>query len=282
MLAAVIAAVVAAGVSAGGGGSAIDTADRVAAASQHTAAHRGAHAKAAAADHARTPAPRHQDTSHHAAANHGAANHGAANHGAANHGAANHGAANHGASKHHSAARHQATKHQATKHQATRHKAPRRHRSTHVRRRPYLIYDSVTPSAIASHKNVAAYSNGNYAASPAQVAGHKSVMWIDVTGYNHNASVLDVEPGDATPALAASWAWHRLKDRPTALARIYTMQSEWPAVRAAVAHLPAKMRSHVRYWIADPTGTPHIVPGSDATQWYWGSSYDISSATPRF
>ncbi len=151
-----------------------------------------------------------------------------------------------------------------------------------MRRKPYLIYDSVTPSAIASHQNVAAYSNGNYAASPAQFPGHKSIMWIDVTGYNHNASVLDVEPGDATPTLAASWAWHRLKDRPSALARIYTMQSEWPAVKAAVAKLPAKMRSHVRYWIADPTGTPHIVPGSDATQWYWGSSYDISSATPRF
>ena len=60
------------------------------------------------------------------------------------------------------------------------------------------------------------------------------------------------------------------------------MRSEWPAVKAAVGKLPAKMRSHVRYWIADPTGTPHIVPGSDATQWYWGSSYDISKATPRF
>jgi hypothetical protein len=42
------------------------------------------------------------------------------------------------------------------------------------------------------------------------------------------------------------------------------------------------MRSHVRYWIADPTGQPHIVPGSDATQWYWGSNVDISTATPRF
>jgi hypothetical protein len=281
VVAAVIAAVVAAGVSAGGG-SAIDTADRVAAASQHPAAHRSVHAKAPAADHARTPAPRHQDNSHHGAANHGAANHGAANHGAANHGAANHGAANHGAANH-GATNHGASKHHsAARHHAARHHATRRHRSTHVNRRPYLIYDSVTPSAIASHQNVAAYSNGNYAASPAQVAGHKSVMWIDVTGYNHNASVLDVEPGDATPSMAASWAWHRLKDRPRALARIYTMQSEWPAVQAAVAHLPAKMRSHVRYWIADPTGTPHIVPGSDATQWYWGSSYDISTATPRF
>jgi hypothetical protein len=145
-----------------------------------------------------------------------------------------------------------------------------------------MIYDSVTPSAIPAGRAAATYATGNYAASPSQVAGHKTVMWIDVTGYDHAASVLDVEPGDATPSMAASWAWHRLKDRPNALARIYTMRSEWPAVKAAVGRLPAKMRSHVRYWIADPTGTPHIVPGSDATQWYWGSSYDISKATPRF
>jgi hypothetical protein len=107
-------------------------------------------------------------------------------------------------------------------------------------------------------------------------------MWIDVTGFDHAASVLDVEPGDATPTLAASWAWHRLHAQPRALAHIYTMRSEWPAVKAAIAHLPAKMRSHVRYWIADPTGVPHVVPGSSATQWYWGSSYDISTALPRF
>jgi hypothetical protein len=58
--------------------------------------------------------------------------------------------------------------------------------------------------------------------------------------------------------------------------------SEWPAVQAAVATLPAWMRAHIRWWIADPTGSPHIVPGSDATQWYWGQSFDTSSATPRF
>jgi hypothetical protein len=140
----------------------------------------------------------------------------------------------------------------------------------------------VTPSALPAHNAIATYANGNYAASPAQVAGHKTVMWIDTTGYDHAASVLDVEPGDATPTMAATWAWHRLHSSPRALARIYTMQSEWPAVKAAVAKLPASMRSHVRYWIADPTGQPHIVPGSDATQWYWGSNVDISTATPRF
>ena len=42
------------------------------------------------------------------------------------------------------------------------------------------------------------------------------------------------------------------------------------------------MQAHVKYWIADPTGTPHIVPGASATQWFWGSSYDISQAQPGF
>jgi hypothetical protein len=283
---ALIAAVLAAGLS-GGSGSAINTADHVA------AAHRTVQAKDAAADNAHK-ADTEQDQSQqgsgsgdskHAAPQHSTAakpsapKHGAPKHRTAKHGAAKQGAAKHGAPKR-GAAEHGAAKHGAASHHAARHQAKRHHRARV--KRPYLIYDSVTPSAIASHRNVAAYANGNYAASASQVAGHRSVLWIDVTGYDHNASVLDVEPGDATPSLAASWAWHRLHAHPTALARIYTMRSLWPAVQAAVAHLPAKMRSHVRYWIADPTGTPHIVPGSDATQWYWGSSYDITSATPRF
>jgi hypothetical protein len=41
------------------------------------------------------------------------------------------------------------------------------------------------------------------------------------------------------------------------------------------------MRSRIRWWVADPTGVPHIVPGSSATQWYWGSSYDESMAAPN-
>ena len=108
------------------------------------------------------------------------------------------------------------------------------------------------------------------------------MVWIDVTGSDYSASALDVEPGDATPATAASWAWHRLSADPGAVARIYTMRSEWPAVKDAVAQLPAWMQSRVHWWIADPTGYPHIVPGADATQWYWGPSYDITTANPHF
>jgi hypothetical protein len=148
--------------------------------------------------------------------------------------------------------------------------------------KPYSIYDSVIPSAIpSSQKSVATYATGPFAASESQVAG-RSVMWIDTQGHDYKASVLDIEPGDATPSVAASWAWHRLKANPHAVARLYTMISEWPAVKSAVASFPAQMRERIHWWIANPTGTPHLVPGSDATQWYWGSHYDITTATPGF
>jgi len=68
-----------------------------------------------------------------------------------------------------------------------------------------------------------------------------------------------------------------LLDRAMAMRRAGPYQ-----VQAAIAALPSSMQSHVRWWIADPTGVPHLVPGSSATQWYWGSGYDISTASPGF
>ncbi len=156
---------------------------------------------------------------------------------------------------------------------AIRHRAPAK---------PYLIYDSTTPSALPAQHVAAAYATGSYAASRAQLAGHKQVVWIDTTGHDPSAMALDVEPGDATPQMAASWAQSRLSQHPNSLAVIYTMRSEWPAAKAAIGTLPQQMQNRVRWWIADPTGVPHIVPGASATQWYWGSSYDISTATHRF
>jgi hypothetical protein len=148
---------------------------------------------------------------------------------------------------------------------------------------PFQIYDSVTPSAIpANQPVVATYATGGYAVPASVVAGRARVIWIDTRGTDPGAQALDVEPGDATPAIAASWASQRLTEYPNRVAHIYTMISEWPAVKAAIATLPAQMQSHVEYWIADPTGVPHIVPGSMATQWYWGTNYDISTALPGF
>jgi hypothetical protein len=149
--------------------------------------------------------------------------------------------------------------------------------------RPYLIYDSITPNDIPSGQQVVAtYGDGPHPTSRSLVSGRKTVMWISVTGRDYGASVVDVEPGNATPAEAASWAWHKLHSSPDAVARIYTMLNEWPAVRAAVASFPAPVRARIHWWIANPTGQPHIVPGSDATQWYWGRSYDITTASPDF
>jgi hypothetical protein len=148
---------------------------------------------------------------------------------------------------------------------------------------PYLIYDSVTPSAIPAGQDiVAAYSDGPHPTPSSEVTGRKSVLWISITGHDYDASVVDVEPGNASPAAAANWAWHRLSASPKAVARIYTMINEWPAVKSAVASFPAQMRSRIHWWIANPTGSPHLLPGSDATQWFWGSHYDITTAAPGF
>jgi len=148
--------------------------------------------------------------------------------------------------------------------------------------KPYHFYDSVTPQMIPSGQQVATYATGGYAVPASQVAGRGNVLWIDTRGTDPAAQALDVEPGDATPAIAASWAFQKLHGAPGAVARIYTMISEWPAVKAAIATLPPPMQARVHYWIADPTGYDHVVPGSDATQWFWGKSWDISTALPGF
>ena len=148
--------------------------------------------------------------------------------------------------------------------------------------KPYLIYDSVTPGSIPSGEAAAVYANGAYAASAGQTSGRKSLLWIDTNGSDPGANALDVEPGDATPAGAAQWVQQRLSAHSDSVAIVYTMMSDWQQVKDNVAHLPGWMQSKVRYWIADPTGVPHVVAGASATQWYWGNSYDITTANPNF
>src|SRR6185437_6761442 len=110
---------------------------------------------------------------------------------------------------------------------------------------PYLIYDSVKPEKLPHGKAAAVYSNGRYAASSSQMRGRDSVLWIDTNGSDPGADVLDVEPGDATPYGAARWVQHRLSAQPNSVAIVYTMRSEWQAVKDNVAHLPGWMQSKV-------------------------------------
>jgi hypothetical protein len=147
---------------------------------------------------------------------------------------------------------------------------------------PYLIYDSLTPAAIPPGVVVATYATGPLAPSPTEVTGRSNVLWIDTTGTDYAAPALDVEPGNVGPSQAATWAYGRLSRYPNAYADVYTFLAEWPACQQAIGTLPAWMQARVHWWIADPTGVPHMVPGSWATQWYWGPNYDISTATSGY
>jgi hypothetical protein len=180
------------------------------------------------------------------------------------------------AARHPAAPRQEAKPKPAARHQAAK---PKAHAAP---ARPYLVYDSVKPETLPHGKAAAVYVNGAYAAFPRQLGGLRSVLWIDTNGSDPAANVLDVEPGDATPAGAAHWVKQRLSSQPHSVAIIYTMRNDWQQVKDHVAALPGWMQSKVRYWIADPTGVPHVVAGSSATQWYWGKSYDVTTANPDF
>jgi hypothetical protein len=147
---------------------------------------------------------------------------------------------------------------------------------------PVAFFDSVEPAVLPAGQAAAVYADGPFATTSASVAGHGSLLWIDVNGSDPNANVLDVEPGDATPAVAAAWASTKLTANPNSQAIVYTFRAEWPSVIAAINTLPASMQSHVKYWISDPTGFPHILPGTAATQWAWGPQYDSDLAAAGF
>jgi hypothetical protein len=175
---------------------------------------------------------------------------------------------------------------QATEHRRHHHHhhaaAPAQVTATQPQPKPFLIYDSVNPQAIPGDPVVATYADGPHPDSPSAVANFSHVMWVDIDASDPHADALDIEPGCATPSEAPGWVSARLNADPHGVAVLYTMISQWSTVKADVSSLPAWMQSRIRWWIADPTGSPHVVPGSQATQWYWGQNYDISTALPGF
>jgi hypothetical protein len=142
------------------------------------------------------------------------------------------------------------------------------------------MYDSVTPTAVPKDKMLATYVDGPYAQPQASKYSPNPVVWIDTNGTApKKAQVLDVEPGDATPASAANWTQTRLDSNPGAHTVIYTMTSQWDATKAALkAKLSPDQYKKVKWWIADPTGTKHDLKGADAVQWWWGGTGQNPSA----
>ncbi|MEV6877388.1 hypothetical protein [Amycolatopsis sp. NPDC051128] len=75
--------------------------------------------------------------------------------------------------------------------------------------------------------------------------------------------VLDVEPGDATPAQAPGWAAMRRRSG-FAYPVVYCNRSTWPKVKKAFADQGVEPPL---YWIATATGKPEIPAGAIAAQY---------------
>jgi hypothetical protein len=143
------------------------------------------------------------------------------------------------------------------------------------------MYDSVNWQEIPTDAlYIAFYGNGKYAADRKAVEAKypkARCMSIDVIGNDYSAGILDVERYDATPGAVPGWVAGRLEAHPDgALCRVYMNLTTWPEVRKNVSNLSPYQRSFVRYFVADWTGRPHLVPGSDATQYENTSNWDAS------
>lgn len=143
------------------------------------------------------------------------------------------------------------------------------------------MYDSVEWSLIPRNAGyLAVYSNGQFAADIGEVSASfpkARIYLIDVTGSNPDASIKDVETGDMRVSGLADAIGARLEAHPASLVRVYCNLSTLPSVRDVIANsVHPNQRSQLRSWIANPTGLPHFVPGSNATQYKFGDEYDTS------
>lgn len=147
-----------------------------------------------------------------------------------------------------------------------------------------LMADSTTPRNIPSDFNapdrlVAPYIDGAFKWPVAQLRRFSKAVQVTITVTGDPAAmVADVESGDLTPEGFAAWLKARL-DAGQRWHGLYSSIDSRPLVDQAVtaAGLDPKLFG---WWGADPTGHPHLVPGSVATQYLWGTGYDLSVVTP--
>ena len=142
------------------------------------------------------------------------------------------------------------------------------------------IYDAVDVSALPINANIIlGYIDGtetsdNYNQVRARFP-YARILTVTTTAQSR-ADICDVEKGDATPESAAFGLKRGMY--PT----IYSSLSTKPELDAACAG------TRWNWFAADPTGIPHIVSGSVATQWAWHSlgqtpeDYDISESIPSY
>jgi hypothetical protein len=152
------------------------------------------------------------------------------------------------------------------------------------------MYDGINSLAAGIHRQfpnaamVAGYINGRYAWTQAEwnLFPHAKHVTISITASANAGDVLDVEPGDATPAQAGGWIAKRKSaglHRPT----IYCNRSTIPAVREGTGRYV--LGHDYDIWVADWTGSAHQVtapgPGAAAAcaaiQYRSTTGYDVSA-----
>jgi len=143
---------------------------------------------------------------------------------------------------------------------------------------PFGLYDSAQWQAIPGGVNQAVYADGAYAAPPSAAKGHLHTLWIDVTGDDPHANVLDVEKYDASPDQAGPWAAEAERDHPDSPTIVYSANDTLHQAEISVA----EYHITVKWWVASPTQEPHSVGGADAAQWQWNKNYNVSETNPDF
>jgi hypothetical protein len=145
------------------------------------------------------------------------------------------------------------------------------------------MYDSTDAANIPPTATLlAGYINGAWPSYYSMVARFPSTTTIlSITTYAHNpdnsyvvADILDVESGDASPAEAPGWTTAMRALRRPIIAPYCSRLGTWPDTLAAFKAQSVPLPD---FWIADQTNTPHLLPGSVATQYTDDANlYDIS------
>lgn len=130
-------------------------------------------------------------------------------------------------------------------------------------------YDSVSWEAIPQHAEfVLGYDDDGDYSWPQEAWDYftGTKYRIDSTGARADqCGFLDVETGAAHIGIARQWCESRIKlYGPRARRVLYCNMSTWPALEDAVRGV-----SGVKYWIANPTGHAHRIPGAVMTQYAW-------------
>lgn len=138
------------------------------------------------------------------------------------------------------------------------------------------MYDGVDASRLpANAQLVGGYVDGAYAWSAADWARFPRSVKVRIAVFSstNDGEVLDVEPGNATPAESVDWVL--MRRRAGADPTVYMNTSTWPTVRSAFS---ARQVAEPHYWVAQYDGITALPAGAVAKQYYNNNQagYDLS------